>query len=251
MRKIFIVLFFFILSTTSVKSNNHEIKREGFLSKDFKITKLSTIENAENKIILINNNGQNNASLEPMSYEGDHSHLSNSSNLIFNDISGAVASNETHDNNVVKIDGIDTTSDDDNFKRSHHISSTVNGYDSIADLNTSNSNKKDKPMQTLHNEKISYDSHSGDASNNASLCSEHSLLLQKYPTEAKVYNQLYKSQNNTDNSILPDRNYILKTRDSIHDHGSSKFINSIRNFHNKCRFSQIKEMVEQKKHSTI
>ena len=60
MRKIFIILFFFILSTTSVKSNNHEIKREGFLSKDFKITKLSTIENAENKIILINNHGQNN-----------------------------------------------------------------------------------------------------------------------------------------------------------------------------------------------
>ena len=59
MRKIFIVLFFFILSTTSVKSNNHQIKREGFLSKDFKITKLSTIENAENKIILINNHGQN------------------------------------------------------------------------------------------------------------------------------------------------------------------------------------------------
>ena len=59
MRKIFIILFLFILSTTSVKSNNHQIKREGFLSKDFKITKLSTIENAENKIILINNHGQN------------------------------------------------------------------------------------------------------------------------------------------------------------------------------------------------
>ena len=102
-------------------------------------------------------------------------------------------------------------------------------------------------MQTLHNEKISYDSHSGDASNNASLCSEHSLLLQKYPTEAKIYNQLYKSQNNTDNSILPDRNYIFKTRDSIHDHGSSKFINNIRNFHNKCRFSQIHDAVETKK----
>ena len=48
MRKIFVILFLFILSTTSVKSNNHQIKREGFLSKDFKITKLSTIENAEN-----------------------------------------------------------------------------------------------------------------------------------------------------------------------------------------------------------
>ena len=59
MRKIFIILFLFILSTFSLKSNNHQIKREGFLSKDFKITKLSTIENAENKIILINNHGQN------------------------------------------------------------------------------------------------------------------------------------------------------------------------------------------------
>ena len=41
-------------------ADSHNIKKDGFLSKKFKVTKLSTIEDPTNKIILINNHGQNN-----------------------------------------------------------------------------------------------------------------------------------------------------------------------------------------------
>ena len=59
MNKVILIFSLLILSTAIAKSNNHEITREGFLSKDFKITKLSTIEDPQNRIILINNHGQN------------------------------------------------------------------------------------------------------------------------------------------------------------------------------------------------
>ena len=41
-------------------ADGHNIKKDGFLSKKFKVTKLSTIEDPTNKIILINNHGQSN-----------------------------------------------------------------------------------------------------------------------------------------------------------------------------------------------
>ena len=60
MKKIFIILSVFIFTTSSAISDGHDIKKDGFLSKNFKITELSTIQDPENKIILINNHGQNN-----------------------------------------------------------------------------------------------------------------------------------------------------------------------------------------------
>ena len=59
-RLLIIFLSIFILSTKFAFSDGHAIKKEGFFSKDFKITELSTIKNPENKIVLINNHGQNN-----------------------------------------------------------------------------------------------------------------------------------------------------------------------------------------------
>ena len=53
-----IILFISILlffSTSKAFSDGHAIKKEGFFSKDFKITELSKIQDPENKIILINN----------------------------------------------------------------------------------------------------------------------------------------------------------------------------------------------------
>ena len=52
-------MILFFLSIVYANSNNH-IDKEGFLSKEFKITKLSTIDDPKNKIILINNHGQSN-----------------------------------------------------------------------------------------------------------------------------------------------------------------------------------------------
>ena len=60
MKKIFIILSVFIFTTSSAISDGHDIKKDGFLSKNFKINELSTIQDPENKIILINNHGQNN-----------------------------------------------------------------------------------------------------------------------------------------------------------------------------------------------
>ena len=60
MKNYFFTLILFFLSTIYANSNNHDIDKEGFLSKEFKITKLSTIDDPKNKIILINNHGQSN-----------------------------------------------------------------------------------------------------------------------------------------------------------------------------------------------
>ena len=60
MKNYFFTLILFFLSTVYANSNNHDIDKEGFLSKEFKITKLSTIDDPKNKIILINNHGQSN-----------------------------------------------------------------------------------------------------------------------------------------------------------------------------------------------
>jgi len=57
MKNYFFTLILFFLSTVYANSNNHDIDKEGFLSKEFKITKLSTIDDPKNKIILINNHG--------------------------------------------------------------------------------------------------------------------------------------------------------------------------------------------------
>ncbi len=59
MIKIFLISLLSLLSFTAALSNGHNITKMGFVSKDFKITKLSSIDNPENKIILINNHGQN------------------------------------------------------------------------------------------------------------------------------------------------------------------------------------------------
>ena len=61
MKKIILFIsILFLFSASKVIGDNHSIKKEGFFSKDFKITELSTIQDPENKIILINNHGQNN-----------------------------------------------------------------------------------------------------------------------------------------------------------------------------------------------
>jgi len=60
MKKILIILSVFIFAISAAIAENNDIKKDGFLSKDFKITKLSTIQDPENKIIMINNHGQNN-----------------------------------------------------------------------------------------------------------------------------------------------------------------------------------------------
>ena len=59
MIKILITLSVFIFTLSTAIADNHAIRKEGFFSKDFKITKFSTIQDPENKIILINNHGQN------------------------------------------------------------------------------------------------------------------------------------------------------------------------------------------------
>ena len=60
MRIVLVILVSFLLNVTIAYSDGHNIKKEGFVSKDFKITKLSLINDPVNKIILINNHGQNN-----------------------------------------------------------------------------------------------------------------------------------------------------------------------------------------------
>ncbi len=59
MKKILLILSIFIFTISVAIADNHAIRKEGFFSKDFKITKLTTIKDPENKIILINNHGQN------------------------------------------------------------------------------------------------------------------------------------------------------------------------------------------------
>ena len=60
MKNIFLILSILILTISTTLADSHNIKKDGFLSKKFKITKLSTIEDPGNKIILINNHGQSN-----------------------------------------------------------------------------------------------------------------------------------------------------------------------------------------------
>ena len=60
MKNLFLFLSIFILSISTSFADGHNIKKDGFLSKKFKITKLSSIEDPTNKIILINNHGQSN-----------------------------------------------------------------------------------------------------------------------------------------------------------------------------------------------
>ena len=59
MKKILLILSVFIFTISVAIADNHAIRKEGFFAKDFKITKLKTIKDPENKIILINNHGQN------------------------------------------------------------------------------------------------------------------------------------------------------------------------------------------------
>ena len=51
MKKIFLILLLSLFSFTAALSDGHNITKMGFVSKDFKITKLSSIDNPENKII--------------------------------------------------------------------------------------------------------------------------------------------------------------------------------------------------------
>ncbi len=60
MKNICLILSTFIFSISIAKADNHNIKKDGFLSKDFKITKLTIIDDPSNKVIIINNHGQNN-----------------------------------------------------------------------------------------------------------------------------------------------------------------------------------------------
>jgi len=60
MKKIFLILLLLLFSFKGALSDGHNITKMGFVSKDFKITKLLSIDNPKNKIILINNHGQNN-----------------------------------------------------------------------------------------------------------------------------------------------------------------------------------------------
>ena len=60
MKNIIIILSILFLTTSNLLGDGHAIKKEGFFSKDFKVTQLSTIQDPENKIVLINNHGQNN-----------------------------------------------------------------------------------------------------------------------------------------------------------------------------------------------
>ena len=60
MKSLSLFLSIFILTISSSFADSHNIKKDGFLSKKFKVTKLSTIEDPDNKIILINNHGQSN-----------------------------------------------------------------------------------------------------------------------------------------------------------------------------------------------
>ena len=60
MRNLYLFLSIFIITISTSFADSHNIKKDGFLSKKFKVTKLSTIEDPTNKIILINNHGQNN-----------------------------------------------------------------------------------------------------------------------------------------------------------------------------------------------
>ena len=60
MKSLCLFLSVFILTISSSLADSHNIKKDGFLSKKFKVTKLSTIEDPDNKIILINNHGQSN-----------------------------------------------------------------------------------------------------------------------------------------------------------------------------------------------
>ena len=55
MKKLLIIfLSIFILSTKFAFSDGHAIKKEGFFSKDFKITQLSNIQNPENLWLVLN-----------------------------------------------------------------------------------------------------------------------------------------------------------------------------------------------------
>ena len=60
MKKFFYTLIILFSATLFSFADNHSIRKEGFFSKDFKIISLSEIKNLQNKIILINNHGQNN-----------------------------------------------------------------------------------------------------------------------------------------------------------------------------------------------
>jgi len=60
MKNLYLFLSIFILTISTSFADGHNIKKDGFLSKKFKVTKLSTIEDPTNKIILINNHGQSN-----------------------------------------------------------------------------------------------------------------------------------------------------------------------------------------------
>ena len=52
MKNIYLFLSIFILTISTSFADGHNIKKDGFLSKKFKVTKLSTIEDPTNKIIL-------------------------------------------------------------------------------------------------------------------------------------------------------------------------------------------------------
>ena len=60
MKRLFYTLIILFSSTLFSLADNHSIKKEGFFTKDFKIIPLSEVKNFQNKIILINNHGQNN-----------------------------------------------------------------------------------------------------------------------------------------------------------------------------------------------
>ncbi len=60
MKRFFYTLIILFSSTLFSLADNHSIKKEGFFTKDFKIIPLSEVKNFQNKIILINNHGQNN-----------------------------------------------------------------------------------------------------------------------------------------------------------------------------------------------
>ena len=59
MKRFFYTLIILFSSTLFSLADNHSIKKEGFFTKDFKIIPLSEVKNFQNKIILINNHGQN------------------------------------------------------------------------------------------------------------------------------------------------------------------------------------------------
>ena len=59
MKKIILIIVAIFFTTSAISEQRLKFNKDGFISKDFKLTELSTIQDPKNKIIIINNHGQN------------------------------------------------------------------------------------------------------------------------------------------------------------------------------------------------